>query len=51
MANLWFCLLLALVGAVGGLRDARLWCLLSFLLGVLGYGMAIRWVDRHDSWK
>lgn len=57
----WGCVILALAFAGGGVglavagADAAVWVSLlviggTLLLPVLWYGLAIRWVDRHDHW-
>jgi hypothetical protein len=51
LACVWFSLGLGLAAAVVGFWDRRAWIGTVFLLGACWYSRAIRWVDRHGSWK
>lgn len=48
------CLLSLLLGVavgLGGFWDRRLFVGFMLFIATLGYGLAIRWVDRHGGWK
>jgi hypothetical protein len=51
LACVWLSLAVAVGCGVAGFWDWRAWTGLVFLLGAWGYWRAIRWVDRHSSWK
>jgi len=47
----WLLLALAAAGTIVSFWDWRGWAGLVFLIGAWWYWRAIRWMDRHGSWK
>ena len=47
----WLCLALGMAFVFLGLRDWRYSLGAVWLLGMLGYMRAIRWVDRNGGWQ
>jgi hypothetical protein len=47
---LWASLMIAVIGAIGGIQEPRLLLCLAALPAALWYWLCIRWVYQHDRW-